>query len=528
MPCSHCQGTLVLNGGRLPCPRCKGVEIVPKSEAARTLKALVRRAGSKLAAKMRGYDRDDILKAAFGKREMIARGFLFGLEPMDIRTILGCNAVLKAFGAKKVGSGCRRADPARLHGLVQRLGSMLFRLEKIPDLEAGTYDLHRMEKYSLNGLASEDSSAFPLYPNERHVSAFAARSDLGMITQSQAAQRAPPPPGGDIRAALGTKKRLTVEETVRDYYHQAYTLADVFFGTPVRSKYGAPPNLGNTRIPPLRLKRFVSLFPCYMDSITVCDAGPFEALARREFGDKYPAFERNFVMSGGRPRAFPLFMTIGGRVHVSHFFGEFYSCALLTVVHRAELDRETQRRSLKYESEVVPAHFKDRGYAYYANQGVKNTLQIDGIAVSPRVVYVVEAKYWNPRKFLGGAGRYGAYDDVVRGSIEGIRLDRATGKWKRRGVALADKAEWVEKNRGQYGIPDGTPIKRALVTNTYTAAREYMGCEIIRAADPDAPGAQGATAGLAYGVPAASSAERGGAGALGPRSARGRPGGPRK
>ena len=513
-----------MNGGRLSCPRCEGVEIVPKSEAAKTLKALARRAGSKLAARMREYDRDDILRAAFGKREMIARRFLFGLEPMDIRTILGCNAVLATLGAKKAGSGRRRADPARLHGLVQGLGSMLFRLEKIPDLEAGTYDLHRMEKYSLSDLVSEDSGAFPLCPNEMRVSAFGARSDLGMITQSQAAQRAPPPSGGDIRAALGTKKRLTVEETVRGYYHLAYTLADVFFGTPVRSKYGAPPCLGRVKIQPLRLKKFVSLFPCDMDSITVCGAGPFEALARREFGDEYLDFERDFVMSGSRPRAFPLFMTIGGRVHVSHFFGEFYSCALLTVVHRAELDRETQRRSLKHESELVPAYFKDRGYAYYANQGVKNALQIDGIAVSSRVAYVVEAKYWNPRKFLGGAGRCGAYDDAVRGSIEGIRLDRATGKWKRRGAALADKAEWVEKNRGQYGIPDGTPIKRALVTNTYAAAREYMGCKIIHVVDPDAPGAQGATAGLAYGVPAASSADRGGAGALGSRSARGRPG----
>ena len=542
MPCGRCQGTLVSIGGRLVCPRCKGIEIVPAADAAGTLKALARRAGRKLEARMRGYDRDDILRAAFGKREMVARGFLFGLEPIDIRTVLGCNAVLATLGAKKARSGGRRADPARLHGLVQGLGSMLFRLEKAEELEAGTYSLFRAEKYSLNDLVSDDSGAFPLHPNERDVSAFGARSDLGMITQSQAARRAPPPPDGGIGEALGTKKGLTVEEVVRDCYHHAYMFADIFFGTPVRGRYGAPPDLDKVKIPPLRLKKFVSLFPCDMDNITVCGASQFEALARRVFGGEYPDFERNFVMSDGRPGAFPLFMAVGGRVHVSHFIGEFYSYALLTVVHRAELDQETQRRSKEYESEVVPAHFKNRGYAYYADQrgsaqrddaapdrrqcsrgsqpctaprGGKKKLQIDGIAVSSGAAYVIEAKYWNPRKCLGGAGRYGAHDDMARGSIEGTRLDRATGKWKRRGAALADKVEWVEKNRARYGILDGTPVKRALVTNTHPVAREYKGCEIIHVPDPDALGVQddaGGPAGGGAGMPATASS-------WGPRSA---------
>ena len=443
-------------------------------------------------ASMGRYGRREVLRAVFKKREMVARELPLDLRPMDVRTILGCSAALKMLGAEEIGPGGRSADPALLLGLAQGLGSMLLRLEKIPDLEAGTYNLLRREKYSLSDFMSDDSGAFPLYPNERHVSAFGARSDLGMITQSQAARWAPPPPsvGGGIRAALGTKKLSTVEETVGAYYRPAYMLADVFFGTPVRRKYGAPPDWGRLTIKPLQLKKFVSSFGYDKGSITVRDAGRFEALARKEFGDKHPDFERHFVMSGGCPGAFPLFMRIGGRVHVSQFFGELYSCALLTVMHRAEFDRETERRSRKYESEVVPAYFRNRGYAYHVDQGVKNIIQIDGIAVSPRDAYVVEAKCWNPRKFLGGAGRYGAHDDMVRGSIEGTRLDRATGKWKRRGVALADKAEWVEKNRDRYGIPPGAPVKRALVTNTHPVAREYKGCEIIHVADPDALGAQ--------------------------------------
>lgn len=352
MPCGRCRNILVAIGGSLSCPPCEGIEIVPPGEAARTLSDLARRTGRKLVARMRRYGGGEVLRAAFRKREMIARGFLLDLEPMDIRTVLGCNAVLGRLGSG-AESGGRRADPGRLLGLVQRLGSMLLRLEKVEELKAGTYSLLRAEKYSPDGLASGDPCGFPLYPNERHVSAFAARSGLGMITQSQAARRGAPQ-DGDVHAALGTRKRLTVGETVKDYYHHAYTLADVFFGTPVRKKYGAPPKWNRLTIAPLRLKKFASSFGYDRGRITVCSAGRFEALARKEFGGRYPDFERDFVMSGGRPGAFPLFMRIGSRVHVSQFFGEFYSCALLTVMHKADFDRETERRSREYESEVVP------------------------------------------------------------------------------------------------------------------------------------------------------------------------------
>lgn len=489
MPCGRCQGTLVSIGGSWSCPPCEGNEIVPPGEAARALEAIALEAEGLLLAKMGGHDRGEVIGAAFGEREMMARGFLFGLKAIDIRTVLGCNAVLGKLGAKKAQHGGRPADLAPLLGLIQKFGNMLFHLEKVPELEAGTYNLLRAKKYGLDDLMSADPGAFPLYPNERHVGAFDARSDLGMVTLSRA-ERGAPPPVGDIWAALGAKKRFTVEGSVRDYYYPAYMFADVFFGTPVRRRYGAPLGLDQVKIPPLRLKKFVSLFPCDMDNITVCDTGPFEALARRVFGDKYPDFVRDFVAPDGCPGAFPLFIKIGGQVRVSQFFGEFYSCALLTVVHRAELDRETEHRSRAYESEVVPAYFRSRRYAYYADQGVKNTLQIDGVAVSPGVAYVIEAKYWNPRKFLGGAGRYRAYDDMIRGSIDGTHYDRGTKSWKKRGVALADKAAWVEENRGRYGIPRGTPIKRAVVTNTHPTAREYNGCEIVRVADPDALDAQ--------------------------------------
>lgn len=497
MQCASCDSPKISIRGRLACLHCERMRLVPKNDAVRRLGNLARRAEKKLTHRMSRYARDDILTEAFKKREQIAREYLFNCKPMDMRMLLGCSAAIKKFGLAKMALGCRRADPARILDYIQKLGNMLHRLEKVPDLEAGTYNLIHMKKYSLNALVSADSGDFPLYPNEKHVQAFVARSGLGMITQSQAERRAAGPSGGVSPAAFGTKKLFTVEETIRAQYYHAYMFADMFFGTPVRKKYGAPPDLDRITILPFKLKKFVSQFPCDVDAITVCGAGRFEALASKAFGGACRSFERDFVMSSDNTGAFPLFLKIGDRVYISQFFAEFYSSALLTAVHRNELGRETMRRSRLYESEVVPAYFKKNGYKYHADQGVRNTLQIDGIAVLPNAAYVVEAKYWNPRKFLGGAGRYRAYDDMIRGSIDGTHFERSSKKWERDGRPLAAKAEWVENNRGRYDIPDGTAVKCMLVTNVHPTAREYNGCVIIYVGDPDALDAQDDAGGLA-------------------------------
>lgn len=511
------------------CPRCERVRVVPPGDAARTLEALARRAEEEIVGKMSAYARDDALKAAFQHRERIARESHFDCGLMDVRTALGCSAAIKELVTAKTELGGRPADPARLLGLVQMLGSMLLRLEKTSDLEAGTHNLLYMKKYDLNSLASADPDAFPLYPNERHVQAFVARSDLGIMTQSQAEQRAAAQPG-QRRAAPGARTPLTVEEAVRDYYEHSYMLADAFFGGPVRKKYGAPPDLDQVKIPLYQLQQFMFHLPYDEGGIAVCEAGRFGELVRKVFGADCQNFERSFVASGESPGAFPLFLKIGGKVHASQLFGIFYLGALFTVVHKNEFDQETRHRSRLYESRVVPAYFEERGFIYHANQKVKKIpagketskgFEIDGIAVSPRVVYVVEAKCWNPRKFLGSAGRHSAYDDMIRGSIEGTHFERKAKKLECDGHSLASKAKWVENNRGQYDIADGTPVKCMLVTNTHPIAREYKGCEIIRVEYADVPDMQRAAGRLAGGGPATP----GGASAPDRRRARGRPGG---
>lgn len=485
MPCDRCKSWLISIDGCSACPACDAIRLVPKNDAIKIVTSIAHMKESELIARINKYSKTQIQEMAFVERELVAGRYLFNSVPMDIQMVLGCSAVIKKLYKGKINPCDWWQIRSPLHHLIHEFGTMLLDLEKTIDLEAETYVMPHTAKYDLSNLTAIRPDYFQTHPNERHVQAFVARSDLGMITRSQAEQKMGET-NNDVHAALGTKKILTVEETVRTFYHISYLFADIFFGNSIRREHGAPPDRDRTKILPYQLKEFMFEFRYGENGLARCRGDKFESIAREKFGGQCHDFERNFVISDKHPDAFPLFLKMGDTILASRFFSELYICSLLPIMYKSEFDRETERRSLEYESTVVPAHFKKIGFKYYANQGQKNVIEIDGIAVSDAVTYVIEAKYWNPRKFIGSVGRYNAYDDVVRNSIDGTHLERDTGKTARRGVALMDKAEWVERKRDLYQIPGGTPIKCMLVTNTLPNMSEYGGCAIRRVQDPDA------------------------------------------
>lgn len=107
MPCARCDSPKISIRGRLACPRCERMRLVPPSDAARTLKGLARRAEKKLVGRMFAYTRDDILTTVFKKREQIAREPRFDRRLMDVRAVLGCSAAIKMITTAKAGFGGR-------------------------------------------------------------------------------------------------------------------------------------------------------------------------------------------------------------------------------------------------------------------------------------------------------------------------------------------------------------------------------------------------------------------------------------
>lgn len=480
MPCPRCGSILVLIEGCPSCPSCERIRLVPLRDSLAILESILNERKKDLMDAIAGYDRSWVMQVAFALREHLAREFTLAYKPLNIAGMIACTAIIKEMLGYRRAFGTKRGDARLVAEMIRDFGAVLGTRDYLPYLRAGTYNMIHMARYDLANLSHLRLRDFLLYPNERHRPVSEAFTMHGILTGSAAAQKV-----GEMRrdwkpVKLGSKKIGSVVSTISTFYTTCSMLHVAFNVNRERQEYFAlPDGAAGTHIMPLELKKFIASIPAFGTELTCYDASYFEYLTRDRFATRCKNFARNFVASLDNPGAFPMFLKMGGKVFTSHFFGELYCYALLPVLHKKEFDRETERRSLRYERTVVPEHFEKLGFEYTPNVRVKGMHEIDGIAVSGSRACVIEAKYWSSKALLGGPDYVQNLTLKVKGAIEGRQYERNARRVKRKGVPLPRKVGWVSRNRAQFGIADGAAVKGVLVTNTAPPMREYMGCRIV-------------------------------------------------
>ena len=267
------------------------------------------------------------------------------------------------------------------------------------------------------------------------------------------------------RVELGSKKITTLEQTISTFYRASSMLRVAFTANRMRKEIFSLPDGEDTPATFFELKRLIADIPAFDGGVTWCPARRFELYVKSRLGGRYAAFARNFVAGSGNPGAFPLFLKIGDKVFVSHFFGELHCYALLPVLHKRAFDRKSMDRGKSYERRVQ-AHFEGLGFRYAPN--VENGFEIDGIAVSGATAYVIEAKCWASRPMIGASAHFRHLARKIRGAING----------KQERASLPRKVAWVRENRAQFGIGENAAIKGLLVVNTPPPVQEYSGCRV--------------------------------------------------
>ena len=479
MPCQRCGSVLLFIEGIPSCPDCERIGLVPLRDSLAIMETILAERKNNLMGAIARYDRNHVLQIAFAIREHLAREFTLAYTPLNIAGIVACTAIIKEVLGCRRAFGDERGNAGRVVGMIGEFGAILGTRDYLHYLRAGTYNMIRMARYDPSSLGSLSLRDFPLYPNERHYPVSEAFAAHGILTGNAAAQRVGEMSKDWKSVELGSKKIASVGATISTFYHTSSMLFVALNTNRERQACFALPKGGSSRIPPLKLKKFIAAIPAFGEGPTCCRSPRFERRARAEFGACYGEFVRNFVASHSNPCAFPLFLEAGGEVFTSHFFGELHCYALLPVLHKREFDKETERRSRRFERTVVPRHFEQLGFEYTRNVRVKGVCEIDGIAVSSDRAYVIEAKCWSSKALLGGPYYAQNLGLKVRGAIEGRQRELNTGQIKRRGVPLPDKVDWVRRNRAKYGIKDGAPIEGVLVVNTAPPIREHMGCKVV-------------------------------------------------
>lgn len=479
MSCPRCGSDLVFIEDCPSCPDCERIGLVPPRDSLAIMESILGERKRGIMDAIVEYDRNHVLLTAFTLRESLARRFTLSSAGLDIAGIVACTAMIREVLGCRRAFGGRRGDAGPVAEMIRDYGAVLGARDYLPYLRAGTYSMIRMARYDLSDPGRLRLRDFPLYPNEKHRPVSGAFAKHGILTGRAAAQKAGEARGGAKPAGLGSKRIASVASSMPALYPVCSILYAAFGTNRERQAHFALPDGAGTGIMPLDLKRLVAAVPAFDDQVACCDAPRLERLAKTRFAARSGGFARNFVASRGNPGAFPLFLEMAGRVFVSHFFGELYCYALMPVLHKREFDRETERRSLRYERTVVPAYYEQAGFAYTPNVRVKGLHEIDGIAVLRDRAYVIEAKCWSPKALLGGPDYVQNLTLKVKGAVEGLQYERGTGQAKRRGVPLPRKVEWVRQNRERLGIGDGTAVEGVLVTNTAPPMAEHMGCRIV-------------------------------------------------
>lgn len=477
MPCAECGSVLVIVEDSLTCPSCENIGLVPQPDSIRILQSILNERRRSLMHKAAAYDPDSILDRAFALREEAARGFILHYTVLDLEALIGGTAIIRALLQDPCPPAGRPASSGEAKRLIKSFATLLGAYDGLDSLRAGTYNMIHMGRYDLNNLRGLRASDFPLYPNEKHAPIMDTFARHGVVPKAEAARK--------IREAhsvetvkLGSGRLTSPEHAISIFYHPISMLSVALAANRHRRELFSVPS-GASALPTfLELRRFIGDVPAFHDGVTRCHASHFERVAMSRFGARYAAFACNLVAGRNNPGAFPLCLKIKDEALISHFFSDLYFYTLLPILHKKEFDLEAARRGHAYER-TVQVHFEQRGFRYAPNVTKKGVLEIDGIAVSEEIAYVIEAKCWVPRLLIGDPAYLGNLAQRMRGAIDGVQHERRTGKAKQRGVPLSRKVEWVREHRKQFGIGEGVEVKGLLAVNTVPPIQEYNGCEIV-------------------------------------------------
>jgi len=279
----------------------------------------------------------------------------------------------------------------------------------------------------------------------------------------------------------GSMKSNNASETVTRFFETiSMWYTGLFSNKLYRSAFGLS-RMKEITIKPFPLKLFATSYEVKADEATRTTYADFSQQSEKYFGKDSNQLIEHFVLSEGHPEANPLFLRLENSVLISPHFAEFFSYVLHAMLDRDIFDTEVEKRSRLFESNIVKEEFEKKGFRYLPNQGVKNKMQIDGIAISDSIVYVMEVKGWKAKDLIQDSHTREILEEEIRNAIDGLGFPRNTGNTRKK-VSLPQKVEWVKNQRKKFGILPQADIVGMLVINREPVISEYEGC-IIRYVD---------------------------------------------
>lgn len=332
------------------------------------------------------------------------------------------------------------------------------------------YDINHLEKMPLTG-------SIIVCPNEKYDRIMNNFEKHGLLNEKTAQEKMKEYSNQPIHSVYGSNKSHTSRETISRFYELISMFYVAFFRSKVYIEAFGLPN-EKIGITPIELKQIITSFPIHNEGVSCVKVDEIRNVAKGVIGGRVEQLFKNFVLSPNNLSATPLLLQLDSEyVLLSQAFTELYSYPLHAIINKNEFDQETIKRSKIFESTIVKENFEKKGFNYKPNYVVKNKMEIDGIAISDSIVYVIEVKGWGSKKLIEETSSRGILEKEIKNAIDGIHIHVNTGKTKR-GVSLPKKVSWVSNNKKRLKIKESAEVKGVLVINEPPPFTQYSGCDI--------------------------------------------------
>lgn len=478
MPCNICKSLLLYVEDELTCPKCEKLAVVPYEDSIKIANHFINIFRQLFDNEIKKYHKLHIITNAFWAREKQIRKFYEKYSTLDLARLVSSSLLIRRVIQMDGFQEKETIDDGKIQSIIDTYSLLIKFEEDKSKLQAKNWNMLQFVPYDINHLEKLPlKDSIVVCPNENYDRIMNAFAKHGIMSEKVAEEKMKEFSKDFIKPVPGSKKSYTSKETI----HRFYELISMFYVGFFRSRvyteaFGLPDE--KIMIDPIGLKKLISLYPIHPEGVSSVNLNEFQGIVLSRFGGKYKQFFENFVMSEDNISATPLFLKFNDIVLLSQAFTELYSYVLHAIINKDDFNDETIRRSKIYESQIVKENFEKNNFYYIPNHVVKNKMEIDGIAISNSLVYVIEVKGWGSKRLLEEQTSKKILEKEIRNAIDGLHVDVKSGK-KRKRVSLPRKVSWLTANKNRFNISESAQIVGLLVINEPPPLSEYNGCKVM-------------------------------------------------
>jgi len=493
--CDRCSSKKIMNEKEPICPKCNGLDIIPKGKALNIYEQLYDWFNSQLTIMIEELDKNELIFWLLEERVILASSFLHKYPFFNFNRLFTLNDLLKrAFKAYNV-KGSKKADYEKSTQLIDLYSSFINYVTTRRYLIEEGY-AHCVLKKPIDLQSIKQSE---LFPNDL-ISSFSCYLDvdwisvdksfeLNMILSDEASEKYLNEHKEEYDK-INNSSRKTIAYTPEQMIHNLYpTLKSLRDGLTMSTLFAELFDIRYLKEKKIPVEVFSTIADCPITQpgiLMYTSKTKFIKFIAGRLKDFSPEeIYNSFVFSENNQGIFPFLIEVEGNIFISHDFIRLMKLYYTSIYYNKLFKTETDNRSLQFEQVEVPNKLEENGFRVkndMKDRNKKNTLQIDSIARKENKVYVVETKMWDiGMRFIRKKTHLQRERDL-KGIVNGFKYttkdDIVVIKNK---PSLLMKIDYVKQNLKTF-CPDHeriTSVEGLIITRSYPPITEYKGVKIV-------------------------------------------------